>query len=235
MKPEMGLQTGLNKIFHSMNYDLAGIGMTSQRTRDRLIQRLREEGIHDENVLEVMSQTPRHIFVDEALASRSYEDTALPIGHGQTISQPYIVARMTELLLSAGPLQRVLEVGTGSGYQTAILAPFVEQIFTVERISPLLEQAKQKHKTLGLTNIRYSLSDGSWGWPHHAPFDAIIATAAPEEIPPELIEQLADGGRLIIPHGANAQQRLSVIDRDGETLITTDLDMVSFVPLVREK
>ena len=218
-----------------MNYDLNGIGMTSQRTRDRLIQRLRDEGIHNEDVLEVMRQTPRHIFVDEALASRSYEDTALPIGHGQTISQPYIVARMTELLLAKGPLKRVLEVGTGSGYQTAILSPFVEQIFTVERISALLEQAKQKHKALGLTNIRYLLSDGSWGWPQHAPFDAIIATAAPEEIPPELTEQLVDGGQLIIPHGTAAQQRLSVIEKDGDTLNTTDLDMVSFVPLVREK
>ncbi len=218
-----------------MNYDLNGIGMTSQRTRDRLIQRLREEGIHNEDVLEVMRQTPRHIFVDEALASRSYEDTALPIGHGQTISQPYIVARMTELLLAKGPLKRVLEVGTGSGYQTAILSPFVEQIFTVERIAPLLEQAKQKHRALGLTNIRYLLSDGSWGWPQHAPFDAIIATAAPEEIPVELPQQLVDGGRLIIPHGANTQQRLSVVERDGESLNQTDLDMVSFVPLVREK
>ena len=218
-----------------MNYDLTGIGMTSQRTRDRLIQRLREEGIQNEDVLEVMRQTPRHIFVDEALASRSYEDTALPIGHGQTISQPYIVARMTELLLENGPLKTVLEVGTGSGYQTAILAPFVEQIFTVERISPLLEQAKQRHKVLGLTNVRYLLSDGSWGWPQHAPYDAIIATAAPEEIPPELPQQLLDGGHLIIPHGINTQQRLSVIEKDGEILNTTDLDMVSFVPLVREK
>ena len=218
-----------------MNYNLNGIGMTSQRTRDRLIQRLRDEGIHNENVLEVMRQTPRHIFVDEALASRSYEDTALPIGHGQTISQPYIVARMTELLLAVEPLNRVLEVGTGSGYQTAVLAPFVQQIFTVERIAPLLEQAKQRHKTLGLTNIRYLLSDGSWGWPQHAPFDAIIATAAPEEIPIELKQQLVDGGCLIIPHGTSAQQRLSVIERDGDTFKTTDLDMVSFVPLVREK
>ena len=217
-----------------MNYNLKGIGMTSQRTRDRLIQRLREEGIKNENVLDVMSQIPRHIFVDEALASRSYEDTALPIGHGQTISQPYIVARMTELLLESVSHQRVLEVGTGSGYQTAILSPFVEHVFTVERIAPLLEQAKEKHRTLGLTNIRYSLSDGSWGWPQHAPFDVIIATAAPEEIPPELLEQLADSGRLIIPHGT-AQQRLSVIDRDGDNFNTTDLDMVSFVPLVREK
>jgi protein-L-isoaspartate(D-aspartate) O-methyltransferase len=218
-----------------MNYNLNGIGMTSQRTRDRLILRLREEGIHNENVLEVMRQTPRHIFVDEALASRSYEDTALPIGHGQTISQPYIVARMTELLLAAEPLKRVLEVGTGSGYQTAILAPFVEQIFTVERIAPLLEQAKQRHRALELTNIRYLLSDGSWGWPQHAPFNVIIATAAPEEIPSELKEQLVDGGHLIIPHGTNAQQRLSVIERDGDTFNTTDLDLVSFVPLVREK
>jgi protein-L-isoaspartate(D-aspartate) O-methyltransferase len=209
--------------------------MTSQRTRDRLILRLREEGIHNENVLEVMRQMPRHIFVDEALASRSYEDTALPIGHGQTISQPYIVARMTELLLAAEPLKRVLEVRTGSGYQTAILAPFVEQIFTVERIAPLLEQAKQRHRALELTNIRYLLSDGSWGWPQHAPFDVIIATAAPEEIPSELKEQLVDGGHLIIPHGTNAQQRLSVIERDGDTFNTTDLDLVSFVPLVREK
>lgn len=217
-----------------MNYDLTGIGMTSQRTRDRLIQRLRDEGIVNEMVLSVMGQIPRHIFVDEALASRSYEDTALPIGHGQTISQPYIVARMTELLLSVNP-KRVLEVGTGSGYQTAVLSPFVEQVYTVERIAPLLEQAKLKHRALNLTNIQYSLSDGSWGWPQYAPFDVIIATAAPEEIPPELVDQLADGGRLIIPHGSDSNQRLSVIDRDGETLKSTDLDMVSFVPLVREK
>lgn len=214
--------------------NLNGIGMTSQRTRDRLIQRLREEGIHDERVLEVMRLTPRHIFVDEALASRSYEDTALPIGHGQTISQPYIVARMTELLLASGPITKVLEIGTGSGYQTAILAQLVSEIFTVERIEPLLEQAKQRLRALEFNNIQFLHSDGSWGWPDKAPFDAIIATAAPEEIPPELIQQLADGGRLVIPHGPNAGQRLSVVERQGETFTTTHLDMVSFVPLVRE-
>ncbi len=217
-----------------MKYDLAGIGMTSQRTRDRLVQRLREEGIQNEQVLQVISQTPRHIFVDEALASRAYEDTALPIGHGQTISQPYIVARMTELLLADNPqLQKVLEVGTGSGYQTAILAPFVEQVFSVERIAPLLEQARERHSALGLNNIRYSLSDGSWGWPQHAPFDAIIVTAAPDEIPAELTQQLAEGGRLIIPHGSDVQ-RLSVLQRNGDSLTQTDLDMVMFVPLIRE-
>ncbi len=217
-----------------MKYNLAGIGMTSQRTRDRLVQRLREEGIKNEQVLQVISQTPRHIFVDEALASRAYEDTALPIGHGQTISQPYIVARMTELLLAENPqLKKVLEVGTGSGYQTAILAPFVEQVFTVERIAPLLEQARERHAVLGLNNIRYLLSDGSWGWPQHAPFDAIIVTAAPEQIPPELTQQLAEGGRLIIPHGGDVQ-RLSVIQRNGSELTQTDYDMVMFVPLIRE-
>ncbi len=216
-------------------YDLTGIGMTSQRTRDRLIQRLREEGIADERVLEVMRQTPRHIFVDEALASRSYEDTALPIGHGQTISQPYIVARMTELLLASQlPLQRVLEVGTGSGYQTAILSPLVEQIYTVERIEPLLKQARERHQVMGLKNIRYLSSDGSWGWPQHAPFDAIIATAAPDEIPPELPQQLVDGGRLVIPHGSE-QQRLSVIERNGDNFARSDYEWVSFVPLVRER
>jgi len=208
--------------------------MTSQRTRDRLIDRLREEGIQNDSVLEVMRQTPRHIFVDEALASRSYEDTALPIGHGQTISQPYIVARMTELLLASGPLQKVLEVGTGSGYQSAILSPLVGQVFTVERIAPLLEQAKQRHGALGLSNLRYLLSDGSWGWEKHAPYDAIIVTAAPEEVPKELTEQLVDGGRLIIPHGSSSAQRLSLIVRNGDEFTTTDLDMVSFVPLVRE-
>lgn len=218
-----------------MNYNLNGIGMTSQRTRDRLIERLRNEGIQDEKVLDVMRQTPRHIFVDEALASRSYEDTALPIGHGQTISQPYIVARMTELLNLTSPLERVLEIGTGSGYQTAILSPFVKQVFTVERIEPLLEQAKQRHKALGLTNIHYLHSDGSWGWSANAPYDVIIVTAAPEEIPNELLQQLAIGGRLIIPHGANNRQRLSVIERQQDNFVTTDFDMVSFVPLVREQ
>ncbi|MGD9389013.1 MAG: protein-L-isoaspartate(D-aspartate) O-methyltransferase, partial [Thioalkalispiraceae bacterium] len=169
-----------------MSIDVRGIGMTSQRTRDRLVQRLKEEGIQDDRVLEVIRSMPRHLFVDEALASRAYEDTALPIGHGQTISQPYVVARMTEALLAAGPLQRVLEVGTGSGYQSAILSQLVEQLFTVERIEPLLERARKKLFDLGLRNIRYCLSDGSWGWQQHAPYDGIIVTAAPEEVPEAL-------------------------------------------------
>lgn len=216
-----------------MNSDLRGIGMTSQRTRDRLVQRLREEGIQNIQVLAAMSQTPRHIFVDEALASRSYEDTALPIGHGQTISQPYIVARMTELLLAQGPLQRVLEVGTGSGYQTAILSQLVEQVYSIERIAPLLELAKQRFATLGLRNIRTRLSDGSWGWQDQAPFDAIIVTAAPESVPPELKQQLVEGGRLVIPSGPAAQQQLLVIERQGDSFVETGHERVNFVPLIR--
>ena len=218
-----------------MKYDLNGIGMTSQRTRDRLINRLREEGIENEQVLEVMRQTPRHIFVDEALASRSYEDTALPIGHGQTISQPFIVARMTELLLAAGPLERVLEVGSGSGYQTAILAQLVGQVYSVERIKPLLDQAKERLAALNLTNVTFLHSDGSWGWPEQAPFDGIIVTAAPDNIPKELPEQLVDGGRMVIPHGSKHPQRLSVVQRDGNEYEQTDYEWVNFVPLIREK
>lgn len=217
-----------------MKYNLNGIGMTSQRTRDRLIDRLREEGIKNETVLEVMRQTPRHIFVDEALASRSYEDTALPIGHGQTISQPYIVARMTELVMEVNP-EKVLEVGTGSGYQAAILAQLVSKVFSVERISPLLEQARQRFSALRLDNIQTLLSDGSWGWPQYAPYDAIIVTAAPEEIPEELPAQLSEGGILVIPHGGPSGQRLSVVEKQEDVLQTRDLDLVSFVPLIREK
>jgi protein-L-isoaspartate(D-aspartate) O-methyltransferase len=173
-----------------MSVELRGIGMTSQRTRDRLVVRLREAGIQDERVLEVMRQTPRHLFMDEALASRAYEDSSLPIGFGQTISQPYIVARMTEVLLKDASPGRVLEVGTGSGYQTSVLAQLVPEVYTVERIAGLQEQARQRlARQLKLTNIRYKHSDGNWGWKQHAPYDGILVTAAPEEVPPELLNQ----------------------------------------------
>ena len=211
-----------------------GIGMTSQRTRDRLIDRLREKGIANEAVLEVMRRTPRHIFVDEALATRAYEDTALPIGSGQTISQPYIVARMTEVLLGSGCGQRVLEVGTGCGYQTAILAQLVDEVFSVERIAPLQQRARNLLYELRLTNVRYQHSDGNWGWKKHAPYDGIIVTAAPENVPPELLEQLADGGRLVIPTGGQGQaQRLRLVTRQGDEFNETLLEAVSFVPLVQ--
>nr|WP_243830780.1 protein-L-isoaspartate(D-aspartate) O-methyltransferase [Thiohalophilus thiocyanatoxydans] len=210
------------------------MGMTSQRTRDRLIERLREKGITNEAVLEVMRRTPRHIFVDEALATRAYEDTALPIGSGQTISQPYIVARMTEVLLGAGSPQRVLEVGTGCGYQTAILAQLVEKVFTVERIAPLLQRARNLLYELRLSNVRYQHSDGNWGWQAHAPYDGIIVTAAPQNVPPELLGQLGDGGRLVIPTGGQGQiQRLRLITRQGDEFNETLLESVSFVPLVQ--
>ena len=210
-----------------------GIGMTSQRTRDRLIERLRSEGITNESILEVMRTTPRHLFIDEALASRAYEDTALPIGHGQTISQPYIVARMTEVLLAGPPLKRVLEVGTGCGYQTAVLAQLIEHLYTVERIAPLQEQAKQRLTQLQLRNIVFRITDGYWGWNDYAPYDGIIVTAAPEELPEELLSQLADGGRLVIPIGPAGQQRLFLIRREGDEFHHEALDWVSFVPLVK--
>jgi len=210
-----------------------GIGMTSQRTRDRLIERLRSEGITNDSVLQVMRKTPRHLFIDEALASRAYEDTALPIGYGQTISQPYIVARMTEILLEGPPLKRVLEVGTGCGYQTAILAQLIEHLYTVERIAPLQEQAKQRLLQLQLRNIVFRVTDGYWGWNDYAPYDGILVTAAPEEIPQELLMQLADGGRMVIPIGPGGKQRLFVIQRDGDEFHHESLDWVSFVPLVK--
>lgn len=212
--------------------DHRGIGMTSQRTRDRLILRLKEQGIQHPDVLAVMKALPRHLFVDEALASRAYEDTALPIGHGQTISQPFIVARMTEILLEGIPKKKVLEVGTGSGYQTAVLSRLVERVFSVERISPLQNQARERFYQLKFNNIRLKHSDGSWGWEENAPYDGIIVTCAPEKIPEELLKQLAPGGRLVIPVGGSAEQSLRVIDRNGNTFEETELDAVSFVPLL---
>ncbi len=210
-----------------------GIGMTSQRTRERLVQRLKEEGITNPRVLEAIRQTPRHIFIEEALASRAYEDTALPIGHGQTISQPYIVARMTELVIDEGECKSVLEIGTGCGYQTAILSTLFEKVNTVERIGALLNSARRRFAELSLHNIRPRLTDGSEGWPSHAPFDAIIATAAPEEIPEGLLSQLAVGGRLVIPVGKNTNQVLARIVRESETrYVREDIESVSFVPML---
>lgn len=208
-----------------------GIGMTSQRTRDRLIGRLKEQGIRSIDVLSVMRDLPRHVFVDEALASRAYEDTALPIGQGQTISQPFIVAKMTELLLEKSSKKKVLEVGTGSGYQTAVLSRLVDRVHSVERIAPLQNQARERFYQLKLNNIRLKHNDGSWGWTENAPYDGIIVTCAPEQVPKELLNQLAPGGRLVIPVGGK-EQSLRVIDHNGATFEETVLDAVSFVPLL---
>lgn len=213
---------------------LTGVGMTSERTRARLIDRLREQGITNSRVLDVMRETPRHLFLDEALSHRAYEDSALPIGHGQTLSQPYIVARMTELLLAACPkVDKVLEVGTGSGYQTAILAQLVGEVYSVERIKPLQDKARQLLRKLGLRNIHYSYADGGFGWPEKGPFNGILSTAAPCEIPPELPKQLAPGSALVIPVG-DREQFLTLVIRDTEQdqFITQTLEAVRFVPLL---
>ncbi len=217
-----------------MKTGLHGIGMTSQRTRERLIQRLREEGIHDERVLESIRKVPRHLFVDEALASRAYEDTALPIGHSQTISQPYIVALMTQTLLAEGHVKKVLEVGTGSGYQTAVLANLVEEVYSVERIEPLMKLSRRRLRDLGFRNIQIKLSDGSWGWKEHAPYDGIIVTAAPAEVPAPLREQLAPGGRLVIPVGGPSMQELILVQNTDKGFVQERLELVNFVPLVKD-
>ncbi|MGD8592612.1 MAG: protein-L-isoaspartate(D-aspartate) O-methyltransferase [Gammaproteobacteria bacterium] len=209
-----------------------GIGMTSQRTRERMIKRLQEQGIADTRVLDVMRTMPRHIFVDEALASRSYEDTALPIGYGQTISQPYIVARMTEILLEVdNTLDKVLEVGTGSGYQTAVLAKLVRSVYSVERIRPLMDSARRRFQELNLYNIMLHHSDGSWGWEEHAPYDGIIVTAAPAQIPESLLEQLTMGGRLVTPVGGQ-QQQLIVITKTSAGFEQQVVKQVTFVPML---
>ena len=215
-----------------MNAGVQGIGMTSQRTRERLIQRLQEEGIRDARVIGSVRATPRHLFVDEALSSRAYEDTALPIGNGQTISQPYIVARMTEVLLATGPLENVLEIGTGSGYQTAILAPLVRRVYTVERVQVLLEQARRRFQRLRLRNIVTKHVDGGLGLPEYAPFDGIIVTAAPAGIPRVLVEQLRPGGRMVLPVGQADEQALVAVVRTGTGYEREMLERVSFVPLL---
>jgi protein-L-isoaspartate(D-aspartate) O-methyltransferase len=215
-----------------MNSTLQGIGMTSRRTRERMARRLLEQGIRDNKVLDVMSRTPRHIFVDEALSSRAYEDTALPIGFNQTISQPYIVAKMTELLLEFGRPAKVLEIGTGCGYQTAILAQLVDHVYTVERILPLQKKAKDHLWSLKLKNISYLHSDGGWGWPEHAPYDGILVAAAPSEIPEMLLEQMAVGGVMIIPIGRGGRQELQRVLRTADGYEAEELEPVTFVPFL---
>lgn len=214
---------------HSEN---RGIGMTSQGTRDRLVQTLRQEGISDERVLKAITQVPRHKFVDEALSSRAYENTALPIGQGQTISQPWIVARMTEAILDGGQPEKVLEVGTGSGYQAAILSHLVPKVFTVERIDELLKLARRRFHNLRLNNIYVRYADGHLGWPSQAPFDGIVVTAVAQSAPQELLEQLRIGGLLVIPVERNGQQRLITVRRNEDGFEETDLGGVVFVPLL---
>jgi len=211
---------------------LAGIGMTSARTRDRLVQRLREQGISNLAVLERIRNVPRHIFVDEALGSRAYEDTALPIGFGQTISQPYIVARMTESLLEGGSPSNVLEVGTGCGYQSAVLAPLVTHLNTIERIEPLLARARERLKELGIRNVRFRHGDGALGWKAHAPFDGILVAAAPLTVPEALIKQLKVGGRLLVPIGPEGEQELVRFTRREQRVERESLGPVAFVPLL---
>ncbi|WP_257389032.1 protein-L-isoaspartate(D-aspartate) O-methyltransferase [Tahibacter caeni] len=209
-----------------------GLGMTSQRARDRLVERLQADGIRDRRVLDVMRELPRHLFVEEALATRAYEDTALPIGQGQTISQPWVVARMSEALLEFGTPRRVLEIGTGSGYQAAVLAGLVEQVYTVERIEELLRNARRRFRKLGIANIRSKHDDGRLGWPEEAPFDAIVLTAAGAELETALLGQLAPDGVLVAPVGPAGRQELVRVRRDGEQRVREALCKVSFVPLL---
>ena len=211
---------------------LSGIGMTSARTRERLVQRLQDQGIKDQRVLDRIRNVPRHLFMDEALATRAYEDTALPIGFGQTISQPYVVARMTEALLEAGPTPKVLEIGTGCGYQTAVLAPLVQEIYTIERISSLLGRARRTLRELRIRNVHCRHEDGSAGWPARAPYDGILLTAAPHEVPPALFDQLVVGGRLIAPVGPDGRQELMRYTKTENRLHKQSLGAVSFVPLL---
>jgi len=212
-----------------------GIGMTSARTRDRLVNRLKEHGIRSSAVLEQIRNVPRHLFVDEALASRAYEDTALPIGLGQTISQPYIVARMTEALLDNFEGDKVLEIGTGCGYQTAVLAPLVKEIYTVERIPELLRKTKQRLRELDIYNVRFRPGDGWEGWAKYGPYDGILVAAAASELPQKLLEQLSPGGRLIMPVGPPGRQDLIMVTRQNDHYEQVSLGAVSFVPLVKGK
>ncbi len=211
---------------------VAGIGMTSARTRERLVQRLQEHGIADQRVLDRIRNVPRHLFVDEALASRAYEDTALPIGFGQTISQPYVVARMTAELFATGPVRTVLEIGTGCGYQTAVLAPLVEHIYTIERIGALVGRARRTLRELKIRNVHFRHDDGNVGWAARAPFDAILVTAAPHAVPVALFEQLGLRGRLIAPVGPDGRQELMRYTKLETRIDAHFLGAVSFVPLL---
>lgn len=219
--------------------DLLGIGMTSQRRRNQLISRLESGGIANQEVLDVLRNMPRHLFLDEAMANRAYEDCALPIGYGQTISQPYIVALMTEAVIKGQNEQRpakVLEIGTGSGYQAAVLSMLVKDVYTIERVEPLYQRASQLFRKLQLSNIKVMHGDGTTGWPSHAPFDAIIVTAAPEDIPSALVEQLNEGGRIIVPLGKSGTvQRLTVVTKTAEGLEYDERELVSFVPFLSGK
>lgn len=214
-----------------MNTALRGIGMTSQRTRERMLARLREQGVRDEVVLAAMNTVPRHIFLDEALSIRAYEDVSLPIGFGQTISQPYIVARMTEILRDNRSLNKVLEIGTGCGYQTAILSHVAKEVYSVERIRPLLFKARDHLRKLRMSNIKLQHADGTMGLPELAPFDGIMVTAAASHIPQELLDQMAIGGRMVIPVGTD-EQTLYLIERTAKDYKKTKLEAVRFVPLL---
>jgi protein-L-isoaspartate(D-aspartate) O-methyltransferase len=211
---------------------LSGIGMTSARTRERLVLRLQEQGIVDQRILDRIRSVPRHLFMDEALASRAYEDTALPIGFSQTISQPFVVARMTEALLAAADVQKILEIGTGCGYQTAVLSPLVKEIYTIERIASLLGRARRTLRELRIRNVNFRHADGNAGWAARAPFDGILLTAAPHSVPPALFEQLKVGGRLIAPVGPEGRQELFLYTKAETRIDRKSLGSVSFVPLV---
>lgn len=210
----------------------SGIGMTSQRTRMRMVERLREQGIRDEVVLSVLGEVPRHLFVDEALASRAYEDISLPLGFGQTISSPYTVARMTELARGGGAIERVLEIGTGCGYQAAVLSRIAKEVYSIERLAPLLAKARKHFRELKVSNLRLRHADGNAGMPEVAPFDAIVMTAAATHVPRELLDQLMVGGRMILPMSKGGEQRLYMIERSAHGFVEKKMDVVKFVPLL---
>ena len=211
---------------------LQGIGMTSQRSRNRLVAKLRQMGISNEKVLNVLSETPRHIFIEEALATRAYENSALPIGFGQTISQPYIVALMTQILFESGKMEKVLEIGSGCGYQTAILSKVSREVFGIERVGTLVEKARETIWQLKINNIKLRHGDGMLGWDEYSPFDAILVAAAPYLVPEELLKQLKEGGRLIIPIGSDKEQRLTLYTKIQNEIVEKEIKSVKFVPLL---